>query len=67
MGSDERLARLIPLVLAVTLAGCTALDSPSLAVLHLCQAIRNQDHASYRASLDPDRHGREIPLKSPDD
>jgi hypothetical protein len=54
MNSGKRLTRTIVLVLAVMLCGCTALDSPSLAVLRLYQAIRNQDVAAYRASMDPD-------------
>ena len=54
MNSGIRLTRAIMLVLAVMLSGCAALDSPSLAVLRLYQAIQNQDDAAYRAGMDPD-------------
>lgn len=62
MSSGRRLARLAVLVLALMLVGCAALDSPSVAVLRLYQAIRNQDDAAYRASLDPDLRSQPNPF-----
>jgi hypothetical protein len=54
MNSGKRLTKTIMLVLAVMLSDCAALDSPSLAVLRLYQAIQNQDVVAYQASMDPD-------------
>jgi hypothetical protein len=62
MSSGRYLARTIMLVLAVMLSACTALNTPSLAVLRLYQAIQNQDDAAYHASIDPDLRSQPNPF-----
>jgi hypothetical protein len=62
MNTGRHLARTIVLVLAVMLSGCGALDSPSLGVLRLYQALENQDDAAYRASMDPDLRSQPNPF-----
>jgi hypothetical protein len=62
MSAGKRSTLLTMLALTVLLASCTVLDSPSLAVLRLYQAIQNQDDAAYRASMDPDLRSQPNPF-----
>jgi hypothetical protein len=62
MSPGKRLAVLALVVLLGIIAGCTALDSPSLAVLRFYQAIQNRDDAGYRATMDPDLRSQPNPF-----